>query len=389
MGEDLRLSAMKTLDLRKRIHKVERKVLETEDDELEELAFAAARASWAEVEGLSEAARARLHLAVRLNSLGFYTNSEQLCHHGEFSALTGSGIFALASGFNHSCDPSICRYSIGDVTVFVTNRPVAASEELCISYIEAELLCAPTSLRQQSLRRDFACSCCQCASVGTGGNDGVRDRATSDEALRGYRYLRVDEQVQAQLSLLPPAHRAEAAAAALRGEIGCGSEEEVEEDEEGVNTGKTNDVKVLLGKDAQELRVVQATALMQFGRHQEALAVWRRLAAFACHHCPPFDESITVYAVQAALCALVDGTKEEAASYVHRALVTHRSSCGVDMFVHRYRREIELSMATEDAKERFWAMVRGVKVGAMERRAEAVASWRFQPEDTPERYTCL
>ena len=34
--EDLRLSAMKTLDLRKRIHKVERKVLETEDDELEE-----------------------------------------------------------------------------------------------------------------------------------------------------------------------------------------------------------------------------------------------------------------------------------------------------------------------------------------------------------------
>ena len=36
MEEDLRLSAMKTLDLRKRIHKVERKVLETEDDELEE-----------------------------------------------------------------------------------------------------------------------------------------------------------------------------------------------------------------------------------------------------------------------------------------------------------------------------------------------------------------
>lgn len=75
----------------------------------------------------------RMHLQ-GLNSLGFYTNSEQLClgldaeaedpqaaedpqddpkmpvasagHHCNFLPLTGSGVFALASGFNHSCESS-------------------------------------------------------------------------------------------------------------------------------------------------------------------------------------------------------------------------------------------------------------------------------------------
>lgn len=121
---------------------------------------------------------------------------------------------------------------------------------------------------------------------------------------------------------------------------------------------KTGRITVLLGKDAQELRVVQAWVCAQslsfkLWRHvagycfdaswpmgrslagswsqfrclpRSSLLVliidstflfsgdtatnslchlvvfpqtWRRLAAFACHHCPPYDEAIAVYATQA------------------------------------------------------------------------------------------
>lgn len=55
---------------------------------------------------------------------------------------------------------------------------------------------------------------------------------------------------------------------------------------------------VLLGKDAQELRVVQAIAEMQLKDFPAALQTWRRLAAFTCHHCGAFDEAMAVYATQ-------------------------------------------------------------------------------------------
>merc|ERR1719215_196764 len=142
--------------------------------------------AWSAVEGMLQEEKERLQAVVRLNSLGFYTNSEQLCHSGHFSALTGSGLYALASGFNHSCDPCLARFSIGDLTAFVTNRPLKAGEELCISYIESELLCAPRSLRRQSLDRDFVCACTKCTSE-TGGDGGSGEGC-------GKRYLHVDSQ---------------------------------------------------------------------------------------------------------------------------------------------------------------------------------------------------
>ena len=87
---------------------------------------------------------------------------------------------------------------------------------------------------------------------------------------------------------------------------------------------------VLLGKDAQELRVVQAIAEMQLKDFPAALQTWRRLAAFTCHHCGAFDEAMAVYATQvfcvargdgrrqAALCALE--MKIEAVSYVDASI---------------------------------------------------------------------
>lgn len=333
-------------------------------DALEE----ATQRAWAGVDELQEASKERLRAVVRLNSLGFYTNSEQLCHSGNFTALTGSGLFALASGFNHSCEPSVARFSVADVTSFVTNRPVRAGEELLISYIESELLCAPRTLRSQSLNRDFTCACSRCSE-------------DPDGEPVGRRFLNVDAAVQAELSLLAPAERVEAVRAALRGEMG--SEEEAEEEVAGPAG------PVILGKDAQELRVVEALALMQAKRHSEALAVWRRLAAFSCRHCPPFDEALAAYATQAALCTLAGASgapSPEAARYVTAAMVAHRamSGCRRDMYEWRYKTEVELSEVPDAAKRQFWTLVAEGGEAALPTWSRFVESWHFKEEEVPQ-----
>lgn len=336
---------------------------DSEDEENAEALREAVDTAWMMAEGLSVAEALRLQAVVRLNSLGFYTNSEQLCHHGNFTALTGSGVFSLASGFNHSCEPSVARFSIGDVTVFVTNGEVQAGEELCISYIETELLCAPTSLRCQSLNRDFTCTCPRCSASPSAGE--VREGPR--------RYVRVDARVQAELSLLPPSDRIAAVEAALRGEEGEGQEEGEEEGNEAP--------ALVLGKDAQELRVVQALAQMQLGSHAEALALWRRLGGFTCQHCPPFDEAVAVYAAQAALCALMC-EPDAAAQYVAIAVAAHRIVSGSSLFRWRYKREVDEAMVSAEAKEEFWKLVDATACIAKDL-PEVVAMWKFEAGEIP------
>jgi len=358
--------------------------------------------AWSLVDGLAAADSARLQAVVKLNSLGFYTHSEQLCHSGHFTPLTGSGLYALASGFNHSCEPSVSRFSIGDLTAFVTNRPVKAGHELCISYIETELLCAPRSLRSQSLNRDFTCSCTKC----------VAQQGQLEGGGSGRRFLNVDATVQAELALLQPVERVQAVDAALRGEMASDDDSEEDEEEEGA---KSSGPAIVLGKDAQELRAVKALALMQMGRRDDALAVWRQLAGFAARHLPPFDEALAVYATQAALCALsiqsggssssssspklapklLLGTAEsEAARYVNCAMDAHRVICGCDakMFRWRYAKEVEIAEVPDDAKHAFWKLVDKVAATAASKTApaawaDAVEAWEFREEEIPEAMT--
>eukprot|EP00434_Breviolum_minutum_P020530 symbB.v1.2.018103.t1/scaffold1432.1/size120878/7 len=302
---------------------------DSEDEDEEALAAMkdAVASSWKQMD-LSASAKKRFQDVVRLNSLGFYTHSEQLCHNQNFIPLTGSGLFALASGFNHSCEPSVQRYSIGDLTAFVTNQKVEAGEELCISYIESELLCAPKSLRSQSLNRDFTCSCPPC------GVDDPPELKTSRRT-----FMRVDAPVQAKLSLLPPEERIETISAALQGHMDDeeAEEEQLEVDEEEEESPKTGRIT--------------AIALMHLGRWEEALQTWRRLAAFACHHCPPYDEAIAVYATQAALCALE--LKIDASQYVKMAVEAHMVAFGFDCFQWRYQREVAESSVSKEVKETF------------------------------------
>lgn len=111
------------------------------------------------------------------------------------------------------------------------------------------------------LNRDFVCTCVKCDSEGV-------DIATDSAP----KYLSVDSQVQAQLSILPPAERVEAAEAALRCELGSDGEDENGESEEDADS-KAQSTTVLFGKDAQELRVVLALAFMQLKKYDQALAV--------------------------------------------------------------------------------------------------------------------
>jgi len=357
--------------------------------EATEALSAAVQAAWGAVDGVSDAAKARMRAVVRLNSLGFYTHSEQLCHGQNYTALTGTGVFVLASGFNHSCEPCVARHSIGDITVFVTNRLVREGEELCISYIETELLSAPTSLRAQSLNRDFTCACPRCLAS---------PAADEGAGLRGREFLHVDAQVQANLSLLPPAERVEAVEAALRGEMG---DDDEGEEEEGGPSGcaESGGSAVVLGKDAQELRVVQALALMQMQRWADALQVWRRLAAFACRHCPPFDEALVAYATQAALCALAAPAAADSASsacasapaprdYAAIAAAVHRVAFGTDLYRWRYRREVQDSVVPESVRASFWAMVEQPGAGSAGAApwtwGSCDAAWRFEGHEVPE-----
>eukprot|EP00929_Paragymnodinium_shiwhaense_P118959 TRINITY_DN90857_c0_g1_i1.p1 TRINITY_DN90857_c0_g1~~TRINITY_DN90857_c0_g1_i1.p1 ORF type:complete len:608 (-),score=163.62 TRINITY_DN90857_c0_g1_i1:109-1932(-) len=353
------------------------------------------------VEGLSESQKARLRAVVRLNSLGFYTHSELLCHHGNFSALTGSGLFALASGFNHSCDPSVARFSYGDVTVFVTNRELSPESELSISYIEAEMLCAPLALRRQGLNRDFQCGCPKCMTEAGQQSPALRpvDAAVAksdhtDEGTRP-RYISMDAQVQAQLNLMQPAERVEAVEAALHG--GLDEEGDVQGAGESEGGEEEKGPCVLLGKDAQELRVVKATTLMQLKRFEEAVDVWRQLAAFTCHHCPPFDEGLAVYAAQAALCMLSASSSSSsskavpadarvglaAADYVSLAATAHRAMSGVAaLFRRRYRLEVEKSFVSDEVKASFWALVDAAPT-ALRPWADVVKAWKFSEEEIP------
>lgn len=322
------------------------------EDEAELMARVVASA-WARVD-IPQTEKDRLAAVVRMNSLGFYTASEQLCHHGNFSALTGSGLFALSCCFNHSCDPTCARFSVGDISFFVTNRPVQSGEELCISYVESELLSAPTTLRAQSLNRDFECACVKCVA------------STEEETDETKEFAQVDSQLQAALASLPPVERLEEVERALRGEV---------ENED----GSVSKVRVL-GKDAQELRVVQALALMQLQRHSDALLVWRRLAAFVCRHCPPFDEALTAFALQASLCALCDGRDGE--PYLTLAVEAHRVAFGPGLLRRRYQREVMDALVPDTVKAQLWAEVDSIpeKVALWD---EHIAGWSFTEAEYP------
>ncbi|EEQ98083.1 hypothetical protein Pmar_PMAR002365 [Perkinsus marinus ATCC 50983] len=79
-----------------------------------------------------------IHQKCRFNILGFETCPEMTIYQEVFAGLSGIGLYAKASGFNHSCSPNVNRFAVGTCQHFVTNRDINRGEQLTISYFEHE-----------------------------------------------------------------------------------------------------------------------------------------------------------------------------------------------------------------------------------------------------------
>lgn len=100
----------------------------------------------------------RLPLIVRYNVLSMETCAELLSYPSPkigHSILAGIGLYHEPSFFNHSNKPNINRWCVGDVMGFVSNQAIKAGSELCISYIEHDVLCEPAYRRNLMLSMDF------------------------------------------------------------------------------------------------------------------------------------------------------------------------------------------------------------------------------------------
>jgi hypothetical protein len=92
-----------------------------------------------------EEIRQRLPFIVKYNCLSVETSPELFSYpdqsKGGHINLSATALYNEPSYFNHSHKPNVSRWSIGDIIFFVANQNVKAGTELCISYIESELLC--------------------------------------------------------------------------------------------------------------------------------------------------------------------------------------------------------------------------------------------------------
>ena len=84
----------------------------------------------------------------------------------DFEYNKGTGLWVQASFFNHSCTPNCVWWNIGDHLFVFTQRPVSVNQELCISYIAADITFKERTEKFQkwiSPKEGFTCVCKVCA----------------------------------------------------------------------------------------------------------------------------------------------------------------------------------------------------------------------------------
>jgi len=111
--------------------------------------------------GVADAAMAQARAAVNKMSLDELVNAR-------WPSLHGTAFYPSAARINHSCNPNMkieFPWNSANLTA-VTLRPVAAGEELCISYIKHEA--DVSTRRRQLLEYGFVCSCERCLQEDSG-----------------------------------------------------------------------------------------------------------------------------------------------------------------------------------------------------------------------------
>lgn len=277
----------------------------------------------------------RLHLVIRYNVLSIETCPELLVHPGPggHSSLDGSGLYHLPSFFNHDSQPNASRYAVGDVMWFVANQEIFAGDEICISYLEHDVLCESPDRRTSMLQMDFH-------EPGTA-HDG--DHHEDDE---GPDFPVVDDLVQNELMGMDPIGRLDAIQELLQQAMGKAPTPEDEEGEEMIDDEQGEGGPPWFQCDVQNLGILRAITLDGLGRADEALGQWEECVKFAETMLPPLDESSVVMRVQAALCARCAGNRVTAKHHAAVAMQTHSIlfGGGTARFRRRFFREVQLSL---------------------------------------------
>ena len=315
----------------------------------------------------AQAIRLRLPLIVRYNSLSVETCPELFVHPSPVGhvSLSGTALFQYASLFNHSSQPNVNRWAIGDVTFFVANRRVEAGTELTISYVEHEILCEDSGRRTAVLGMDFVDGDDEDANENMGAANGSAISGDDDD--NAPLMPVVDAEVQQELMEMVPEERLEAIDELLAQAEGKRKAPEDHDDamDDHGNDDDDEHAASWFQCDAHQLRILQALTLDGLGRHEEAYPVWEQCVAFVDAKLPPLDETGVALRVQTALCAwaMANDDGRVARSHADRAMKDHDAlfGGGPERFRRRYRRELELNLRP-DCKKNKKRPVRGLKV---------------------------
>lgn len=276
----------------------------------------------------------RLPLIIRYNVLSIETSPELLSHPGinGHHSLSGVGLYHWPSFFNHDRRPNISRYAVGDVMWFVANQNIAAGQELCISYLEQDVLCENSHRRNSMLTLDFK-EDEDANLVGMNGDDGPT-------------YPVVDIDVQNELMAMNPFERLDAIDQLIQQAVG-----EALPEGEVIEVEKDNDQMDAYGGawfecDLQNLRILKAITLEGLGQFEKALQIWDDCIKFTEINMPPNDENSIVMRVQAAICSL--HLKKETLARQHASIALQKHNIifggGVRRFRRRYRQEFRLNL---------------------------------------------
>jgi tetratricopeptide (TPR) repeat protein len=309
----------------------------------------------------------RLPLIVRYNCLSVETSPELFVHpnnlQGGHVLLSSTALYTLPSYFNHNYHPNVARFSVGDISFFVTNQFIPQGTELCISYIESELLCENAQRRTALLEMDFSDK----------NDDGQKDSPMNDSPLQTNddedNGPVVDVELQNELMDINPLDRV--------GEIQSLLDQAsnyINQGKGSVNNDDNNDEceDIAWYKcDVHQLKMLLALTFDSLGQFSKALCLWEQCIEFIDTNFPPGDENGIPVRVQAALCAAASGDSTKAKEYAIQALNQHALifGGGVALFRRRYAKELELKLrpktsrclSGQEALDQLWPMTTELK----------------------------
>ena len=273
-----------------------------------------------ELKGMSSEISKRIPLIIRYNVLSMETCPEMLSHPGPTGhvSLSGAGLYFLPSFFNHDSHPNASRYAVGDIMWFVANQDIPAGNEVCVSYLEHDILCESANRRNSMLTLDFKDD-----------DDGTYEVGGPDIPV-------VDSEVQTELMAMNVFDRLSSIEQLMKQASGEAGPEDEGLNDDGMEAGG----EVWFECDMHNLRILKAITLDAMGQNKQALEVWEQGVQFTESRLPPNDEAAVVVHVQAALCAWTINDEETAHKHAARALQIHNVIFGGG--VQRLRRRFQV-----------------------------------------------